>query len=37
MLAGQALATTTDGRSGFRRTGIDYLVFKVSALWTSHG
>jgi hypothetical protein len=37
MLAGKALATTTNSRSGLRRTGIDNLVFKVSAFWATHG
>src|ERR1700719_4178018 len=37
MLARQTLATTADRRSGLRRTGINHLVFKVSAFWASHG
>src|SRR5260370_20278850 len=36
MLACQALTTTPNSRPGFRRTGIDDLVFKVSAFWAPH-
>jgi hypothetical protein len=36
MLACQAFTTTPDCRPGFRRTGIDDLVFKVTAFWAPH-